>query len=349
MVFGEMLARGQTHQAVFLKDISWTTAKEFMTPDAVVVIPLGAQAKEHGPHLPLSSDHIQAEGIAELVARERKVIITPTVNFGYYPAFLKYQGSTSVDFTTASDMILNIARSLAGYGPKRFYVINIGISTTATLATAAKLLAEEGILLYYSDYKRSNFIKTEEPIKKQAFGGHAAELETSKVLYLRPDLVDMSKAVDDTLASGKEGILSPVKTENTAYSPSGIEGYATLATKEKGKQYLYAFTREIIKEIDGVMTSHLPEVKDRSKEYKEYEGEYTSRGRKGLIIQMQNNQLRFRPSDSGFLMPFILYRNGEDYFSSQSLTVLFVRDQEGKVVKGWFRILGENVWMAKVQ
>jgi hypothetical protein len=237
-------------------------------------------------------------------------------------------------------MILNIARSLAGYGPKRFYVINIGISTTPTLATAAKLLAEEGILLYYSDYKRPNFIKTEEPVKKQAFGGHAAELETSNILYLRPDLVDMNKAVNDTLAQGKEGILSPVKTENTAYSPSGIEGYATLATRKKGKLYLHAFTQEIIKEIDSVTTCALPEVKDRTEEYKEYEGEYTSRDNKGIIIQIQNNQLRFKPADSDFLMPFTLYRNGEDLFSSQRLSVLFVRNQEGHVVKGWFRILG---------
>jgi creatinine amidohydrolase len=315
----------------------------------VVVIPLGAQSKEHGPHLPLSTDYIQAEGIANLVAKERKVVITPIVNFGFYPAFLKYPGSTSLDFATASDMILNIVRSLAGYGPKRFYVINIGISTTPTLATAAKLLSEEGILLYYSDYKRSNFIKTEEPIKEQAFGGHAAELESSNILYLRPELVDMSKAENDTLARGKEGILSPVETENTAYSPSGIEGYAKLATKKKGKLYLQAYTREVIKEIDSITTCALPAVKDRSKEYKEYEGEYTSQDKKGMIIQVQNNQLRFKPADSKFLMPFTLYRNGEDFYSSQRLTVLFVRNQEGQVIKGWFRIFGENIWMIKTK
>ena len=45
--------RNINNKAIFLEDISWTTAKQLLTPDAVVVIPLGAASKEHGPHLPL--------------------------------------------------------------------------------------------------------------------------------------------------------------------------------------------------------------------------------------------------------------------------------------------------------
>ena len=44
--------RNPLNKAIFLENISWTTAKDFLTPDAVVVIPLGAGAKEHGPNLP---------------------------------------------------------------------------------------------------------------------------------------------------------------------------------------------------------------------------------------------------------------------------------------------------------
>ena len=84
--------RNAANKAVYLEDISWTTAQQYLTPDAVVVMPLGAASKEHGPHLPLSTDFIQAEGLAKLVALHRKVIITPVVNYGFYPAFLKYPG-----------------------------------------------------------------------------------------------------------------------------------------------------------------------------------------------------------------------------------------------------------------
>jgi hypothetical protein len=47
--------RNPANKAVYLEDISWTVSQPLLTPDAVVVIPLGAGAKEHGPHLPLST------------------------------------------------------------------------------------------------------------------------------------------------------------------------------------------------------------------------------------------------------------------------------------------------------
>ncbi|MEO5594014.1 MAG: creatininase family protein [Chitinophagaceae bacterium] len=336
------------NKGVFLENISWTTAKELLTTDVLVVIPLGAGAKEHGPHLPLSSDYIQADRTAKLLAVERNVIITPVVNYGLYPAFLKYPGSTSMDFTTATEMILGIVKSLSSYGPKRFYVINVGVSTTPTLATASKILAEEGILLYYSQYDRPNFAKAEDTVKTQAFGGHANELETSNILYLRPDLVDMSKAVNDSSAKGKQGmILSPVEMEGTAFSPTGIVGYAALATKEKGKISMKAFTKEIIKEIDSITTCLLPQVKNRTDEYKQYEGEYASQGRKNIIIQVKENHLQYKLADAPFFAPFFLYRNSADYFSAQTLAVLFVKNEEGQVVKAWCQSRGESFWMAK--
>src|SRR5882757_1576951 len=179
---GTAQKRNPKNKAVFLEDVSWTTAKQLLTPDAIVVIPLGAGAKEHGPHLPLSTDLIQADGCSNLLATERKVIITPTINYGFYPAFIKYPGSTSLSYTTATDVVLQVVRSLSNYGPKCFYIINIGVSTTPTLLTAAKALADEGILLYYSNYDRPNFIKTEEQYRTQVFSGHADEIETSNIL-----------------------------------------------------------------------------------------------------------------------------------------------------------------------
>ena len=348
VIQGYCQKKATANKAVFLQNISWTTAKELLKPDAVIVIPLGAGAKEHGPHLPLSSDFIQAEGIVKLLALERKVIITPVVSYGFYPAFLKYPGSTSLDFTTATEMILDIVRSLAGYGPKRFYIINIGVSTTPTLAQAAKILADEGILLFYSQYERPNFVKAEDAIKTQSFGGHANEIETSNVLYLRPDLVDMSKAVNDSSTKGKAGsIISPAEIEGAIYNPTGIVGYAALATKLKGKRSIQTFTKEVIYEIDSISTCTLPQVKNRTTEYKNYEGEYACEGRKNIIILVKDNHLQFKQAGAPFFSPFLLYRNEEDYFSSQPLSVLFIKNEDGKVVKAWCQNRGESFWMFK--
>ena len=340
--------RNPKNKATYLEDISWIVAKELLTCDAVVIIPLGAGAKEHGPHLPLSADLIQADYFRDLLALERKVIIAPTINYGFYPAFIKYSGSTTLSYSTATDMVLQIIRTLSNYGPKRFYIINIGVSTTPTLETAAKILAEEGILLYFSNYSRMNFDKTEEQFRTKAFGGHADEIETSNVLNARPDLVDMSKAFNDSSAKGKQGmILSPETAENTAFSPTGIVGYAALGTKEKGKLSMAAFTKEVIKEIDSISTCHLPQVKDRTKEYKIYEGDYISSGGKSLVIQIKDNHLQHKLADAKFFSPHILYRNAEDYFSAQNLNILFVRSQEGQIIKAWCQSRGESFWATK--
>ena len=78
---------------VFLEALTWPEAKARFDADAVVVVPIGAAAKEHGPHLPLNTDHLVARALAEGVAAALPVVIAPIVGFGYYPAFVRYPGS----------------------------------------------------------------------------------------------------------------------------------------------------------------------------------------------------------------------------------------------------------------
>jgi len=83
-------AQQPRQRGVFLADITWQRAETLLTRDAVVVIPLGAGAKEHGPHLRLSNDYIMAEYLARRVADSARVVIAPTINYSFYPAFLSY-------------------------------------------------------------------------------------------------------------------------------------------------------------------------------------------------------------------------------------------------------------------
>jgi creatinine amidohydrolase len=341
--------RNLNNKAIFLEDISWTIAKQVLTSDAVIVIPLGAGAKEHGPHLPLSTDFIQAEGCKNQLALKRKVIITPTINYGFYHGFLKYAGSTSLTFSTATDLVLQIVRSLTNYGPKRFYIINIGVTTTPTLETAAEILADEGVLLYFSSYERPNFVKGQEQLRTQAFGTHADERETSNILSLRPDLVDMTKALNDSSMKNKIGLLTPIPLEGGFLNTSGIVGYAALGTKEKGLKFLDAFTKEVIKEIDSITTCPLPQVKDRSTEYKKYEGIYTDTSGKKLIINQKDNLLYYRWDGRDFRNFFHLYRDGEDFFTSPAINTLFVKNDNGEVIKAWCQLKGTNFWVTRMK
>jgi creatinine amidohydrolase len=339
--------RNPKNKAVYLEDIKWTDARQLLTPDAVVVIPLGAGAKEHGPHLPLATDFLQAEGYAKEIALQRKVIMTPVVSYGFYPAFLKYPGSTSINFETATSTVVQIVRSLAAYGPKRFYIINIGVSTTPTLVTAAQTLAQEGILLYFSRYDRAGFEKAEGAFRTRSYSGHADEMESSNLLVLRPDLVDMSKAVNDSSMKGKSGNMTPVPIAGGNLNTSGINGYAAQATVEKGRKGMAAFAKELIREVDSVSTCALPMAVDRTSLYESYVGTFVDKAGTQLVISQKENILYYVWKGLDTRNFFHLYLDAPDAFSSMNMNILFVRNDNGQVTKAWCQFRGESFWVIR--
>src|ERR1041384_8827516 len=84
-----------TH-GVLLEDLAWPDAEKRLTPNTVVVIPLGAESKEHGPHLRLKNDFLIAEYLKRRVLEKADVVVAPTLNYHYFPAFVDYPGSTSL-------------------------------------------------------------------------------------------------------------------------------------------------------------------------------------------------------------------------------------------------------------
>lgn len=236
-------------RAVLLESLSWDEAESVLTPDAVVVIPLGAECKEHGRHLQLNNDFVMAEYFKRrvLAAAPSRVVVAPTINYSFYPAFLEYPGSTSVSFETARAMFTDIVRSLAHYGPRRFYILNTGISTLRPLAAAAADLEKEGILLRYTDFTK------EDPVEKklrQSGGTHADEIETSIMLYIAPESVHMSKAVRDLNPDQPGSGLTRDAHGKGVYSPTGVYGDPTLATRKKGQAVTESLVSTILKDIE---------------------------------------------------------------------------------------------------
>jgi len=134
-----------------LADLTWVEAERALKPETVVVIPIGAELKEHGPHLKLKTDYLEAQYYTRQILESADVVVAPTVNYSFYPAFAEYPGSTTLRLETARDMVVDICRSLARYAPKRFYALNTGVSTLRALKPAAEMLAADGILLRYTD------------------------------------------------------------------------------------------------------------------------------------------------------------------------------------------------------
>lgn len=227
-----------------------------LTADAVVVVPIGAAAKEHGPHLKLKNDLLLAEYFRDRVLAAADVVMAPVVAYHHYPAFVEYPGSTSLRLETARDLMVDICRSLARFGPRRFYALNTGVSTVRALAPAKEQLAAEGILLEYTVLKDA-LGPVERELSQQEGGSHADEIETSMMLVIAPDTVDLRKAVKDYDATGK-GRLSRTRGPETTYSPTGIWGDPTLATRAKGARVVEALTAALLADIEEVRRAPLP-------------------------------------------------------------------------------------------
>jgi creatinine amidohydrolase len=137
---------------------------------------------------------------------------------------------------------------MAGHGLKKLYVLNTGVSTVPPLAKAAEELARLGVTLRYLDLLEVDK-KLPADLLEQEGGTHADEGETSMMLYIAPDIVDMSKAVKDyDPRPGRRGLTR--KADGSGhYSASGIYGDPTLATREKGKVIVEATVAEIVRQV----------------------------------------------------------------------------------------------------
>ena len=198
---------------------------------------------------------LSAEYLASRVAERENVVVAPTLNYHFYPAFVAYAGSTSLRLETARDMVIDVIASLAAFGPRRFYVLNTGVSTVRALEPAAAALAERGVVMHFTRIDRAGN-EAVRSVQEQEGGSHADEIETSMMLYIDPQCVDMSKAADDYHPGN--GPLTPNAGETGVYSPTGIYGNATLATVEKGRIIVEATVADLIRDIAGLRRVTVP-------------------------------------------------------------------------------------------
>lgn len=244
---------------VRLADLTWIEAEKLLDSSTVVVIALGAESKEHGPQLRLKNDFLLANYYAERVLHASRIVLAPTINYSFYPSFVEYPGSTTLRFETARDMVVDICRSLARYGPKRCYILNTGVSTVRVLEPARDSLAASGIVMRFTrGGRRADSV--EKAISRQEGGTHADEMETSMLLYMYPQFVDMTKAARD-YHPGAGGLtrdsLVAVR-EGKTFSRTGIYGDATLATREKGRRVVEAQVLDLLEEIEALRRTPIP-------------------------------------------------------------------------------------------
>jgi creatinine amidohydrolase len=225
--------------------MTWDEVAQRIAGGAGAILPVGAAAKQHGFHLPMNTDQIQAERLAERLADRINLLIWPTVTYGAYPAFVAYAGSCSLSEATFEALVQEIARQILGFGCRHLLVLDTGLSTVAPIDRALAHLPP-GTALHLKIHDGPRYRRHARELAEQSHGSHADELETSIMLALAPELVDMARAeASPALRQATPGRLSPSDSASANYSRSGSFGDPTLATSAKGDILLAAMTDDL--------------------------------------------------------------------------------------------------------
>ncbi|ADH89541.1 Creatininase [Ancylobacter novellus DSM 506] len=245
--------------SVRLDELSWPEFKAKVAAGAPVLLPLGS-TEQHGPHLPLNVDVVLPTGVCERVAREVGGLVAPTVNYGCKSmprsgGGEQFPGTLSLDANTFALVVRDVIRNLVRQGVRRLVVVNGHYEncwpSVEGLDLALRELKSEGVddlvvmRLEYWDFAQR---ATLDRLFPEGFPGidleHASLLETSLMLVLRPELVEMDKAPTDGPAKFPPYDRFPVP-DDFGLPPSGVLAVATGSTAEKGEWLMADYVTRI--------------------------------------------------------------------------------------------------------
>ena len=227
--------------------------KEQIQRIRTAILPIGA-VEAHGPHLPLVTDNILAEKLAERVAEETEAFILPTLPYGQVWSLRNFPGSITVSNESLIAMLVDIGVSLFKQGIKLFVMINGHLGNQPALKDAARVLLEKVpqlkvLYLFYPGTKEIIAEVKETPVLHGSFF-HACELETSYMLYLAEEDVQMDKAICDIPTIPSRVDCTPTPWEE--FTKTAVLGDATLATKEKGELVISKAVENMVAQIEEV-------------------------------------------------------------------------------------------------
>lgn len=232
--------------SIYFSDQSWPQLKEAAKENALIILPIG-QIEEHGMHLPVKTDAFIADRVARKVAEKVKdeipVLVMPTIWSGYsMRAVSRWSGTIRLRPETFMNMIFDICGSLIEMGFKKILLISAHGNHTGMLRVIVRKIADEYCV--YMALTFPNLMAKEEfqRISRAGKGGscHAGEYETSLMLYLAEQLVDMKKTTSEDKITYFPNFYDKVyfSTWGIQKSKKGIYGDPTVATKETGKRVM---------------------------------------------------------------------------------------------------------------
>jgi creatinine amidohydrolase len=208
------------------------------------ILPLGAQ-EAHSYHLPLDTDSIIAYELAKEASRLTGTVLLPLLSYGHVKGLKNFPGSISLSINTLKRIILEIAESVQKDGIKKLYVINGNIPNSPAIDLASEE-AHSSVKIYNVTFPDASEVYEKLCESRQWHPGmfHAEEIETSLILYLRPELVKIEKSKPSYPEKPKDFGLRYIPWEE--FNESGVIGDPTKASAEKGKRIFEFFLKRIV-------------------------------------------------------------------------------------------------------
>lgn len=244
---------------VMMGEMTWPDYKaRVQAPGAVVFLPVGS-TEQHGHHMCLATDALMPTAIARMVAEAIGGIVAPPINYGYKSQPKSgggnhYIGTTSLSAATLIGLIHDILLEFARHGARRVVVMNGHMENTMFLVEGIDLaladLRRDGITdmvvvkLDYYEFTESDTLAAMFP---DGFPGwaleHAAVFETSLMLHLHPDMVDMRRVVAERAADFPPYDIYP--TDLGPIPPSGVLSPAGRASAAMGQRMMAEYAVSI--------------------------------------------------------------------------------------------------------
>jgi creatinine amidohydrolase len=240
---------------MYLADKTWPELGDYVAEESVAVVPLGS-TEQHGPHLPLATDHLIAEALAREAADRAGYLCTPTINVGISTHHMQFHGTMSVDPPQFRDYVESFSRNLNYHGIDRIVYVNAHGGNMQHLREVGRRLREDEVAFAVEWMWDESIPELVSSIFEHN-GPHGGPKETAMIMHIAPELVR-----EDKLADARDGGLVDLLDGNLTIhgarnyydaidnSENGVFGDQTDATPEKGAELFEAATKQLVQLLD---------------------------------------------------------------------------------------------------
>ena len=247
---------------VFLGEMTTREVDVFLEQSRTVIVPVGS-TEQHGPHAPLHTDALIPTEVARRAAPRVGAVVAPTINYSLSYPHVGFTGLVHIRIPTFMALIEDLCVSLSSIGFRRIVFLNGHYDNTYAIAYACANAAErlpEGTTAFPVNYWDGLSPTEAAEFFDPSNGLHANRGETSAVLAIAPNLVDMEQANIEFPPFPEVGNPAAVHTAFFFSAPgsvhratrSGTWGDAREASAEFGERYLAVVVESVVRILDDI-------------------------------------------------------------------------------------------------